>query len=97
MKKYIDVCALMDNMRESFNERFKEEEPSNDFAKGFMMANCLIETAPCVDAVEVKRGKWLQHKYCGETYFTCPQCEMLVSPQWKCCPVCCMMVEKEEK
>lgn len=37
---------------------------------------------------EVKKGKWLKQKLCGEDIVDCSECKTIGSPQWKWCPVC---------
>lgn len=34
------------------------------------------------------QGRLVKHNYLGHEQWTCSECQTLVSPQWKCCPVC---------
>jgi len=73
MKKYID--ALMEEMREKFNEQFKEQDPPDEYSKGFMFAYNFLEKASAADVVEVVRCgncKFSDRRQCGiDTVLTC--------------------------
>lgn len=53
----------------------------------------LIQSHPAADVVEATRKWWIVH---NDGTAECPECHTLGSPQWKCCPVCAVMMEGKE-
>ena len=103
MTKYTDVCALIEDMRDRFNKKFRETEPSKDFAAGFMMAVRLIEDAPAADVVEVRHGRWIEIKSTEESSLCeCTYCKRRAAFSKFCfppdyCPSCGAKMDMDEE
>lgn len=41
-----------------------------------------------INSLRVRHGHQLTEHLFGSTVFVCSECKTLVSPRWKCCPVC---------
>lgn len=63
--------------KRAFGERWSEEMAET-------IADHLISHGETIPA----QGRLVKHNYLGHEQWTCSECQTLVSPQWKCCPVC---------
>ena len=54
------------------------------------MDRLAVETAPTVDAVPVKHGRWIHHKGGYSDHYECTVCgkSIVLTAKWDFCPMC---------
>lgn len=94
LKKEIQQCE--DEIQESNGEDDRYEQAVESRMIGLLDARRYVSNAPAADVVEVRHGRWLPQKLCGENIFDCSECKTIGSPQWKWCPVCGAKMDGKE-
>ena len=90
-KEFIERGALDRELQDLIREYNRNCE--SDKAAGAFEALYRLRLAPAADVVGASRKRWIVH---NDGTAECPECHTLGSPQWKCCPVCAVMMEGKE-
>ena len=75
-----------------------EEELTEDFKDGISTILEMMKTAPTVDAVPVKHGRWIYHpdwQADGECGYECSECGMGSDVDYPYCMLCGARMERE--
>lgn len=96
------MCRMID--ADAFDKRIRlavgscEEELTEDFKDGISTILEMMKTAPTVDAVPVKHGRWIYHpdwQADGECGYECSECGMGSDVDYPYCMLCGARIERE--
>lgn len=96
------MCRMID--ADAFDKRIRldvgscEEELTEDFKDGISTILEMMKTAPTVDAVPVKHGRWIYHpdwQADGECGYECSECGMGSDVDYPYCMLCGARMERE--
>ena len=76
-----------------------EEELTEDFKDGISTILEMMKTAPTVDAVPVKHGRWIYHpdwQADGECGYECSECGMGSDVDYPYCMLCGARMERKD-